>query len=52
MQIVQSVAKTFGIFFLKVLHMFKWLFLKVQDLQTLLKRGCFFEDLQKNYISW
>ena len=51
MQIVQSVAKTLGKIFFKVLQLFKWLFLKVQHFHTQLKRGCFFENLQKSYIS-
>ena len=29
------------------MYLFKWLFLKVQHFQTQLKRGWFFEDIQK-----
>ena len=52
MQIVQSLAKTLGKIFVKVLQLFKWLFLKVQHFHTQLKRGCFFENLQKKLHFW
>ena len=53
MQIVQTVAKTYWYFFFsKYCSCLNGCFWKCQHFQTKLKRGCYFEDLQKSYSDY